>query len=317
MSEAETKPMSAVKQRKNNYIKKLVDCIDNYKSMLIISVDFVGSQQMQKLRISLRGRATILMGKNTIIRKIFREKAVGNPALEAVLPLVKGNIGFVFCNEDLAGIRKEVIAERVPAAAKTGVVAPCNVVIPAGPTALDPGQTSFFQALNIGTKISRGCIEIMTNVTLCTTGAKVSSSAVALLGKLGIKPFEYGIEVNYVYDNGSLYDAAILDMTEADLTNRFFTGVNHIAAIGLEVGYPTLASVPHSIVGAFRKLVAIALETDYMFEEAKIFKEMLDNPDAFKSAAPAAGGGTAAAPEPEPEPEEEEEEMDMGFDLFD
>lgn len=313
----EEKTLSAVKVRKNRYIQKLEDALDNYKSMLVISIDFVGSQQMQKLRIALRGRATILMGKNTIMRKIFREKAEKNPDLEAVLPLIKGNIGFVFCNEDLAGIRKEVIAERIPAAAKTGVVAPCDVVIPAGPTGLDPGQTTFFQALNIGTKITRGSIEILSSVTLCTTGSKVTSSAVALLQKMNIKPFEYGIEVTHVYDDGSLYDAKILDMTEADLTNRFFTGVNHIAAIGLEIGYPTLASLPHSFINAFRKLVAIALETDYMFEEAKIFKEMLDNPDAFKSAAPDADtGAAAAAPEPEPE-EEEEEECDMGFSLFD
>merc|ERR1711957_72996 len=309
--EEEVPVLSAVKQRKNKYIEKLEECLDKYKSLLIISVDFVGSQQMQKLRIGLRGRAAILMGKNTIIRKVIREKAVTNPQLEAILPLIRGNIGFVFCNEDLAGIRKEVIQERVPASAKTGVIAPSNVIIPAGPTGLDPGQTTFFQALNIGTKITKGTIEIMTNVTLCTTGEKVSSSAVALLNKLNIKPFEYGIEVSYVYDDGSMYDAKILDMTSADLTNRFFTGVNHIASIGLEIGYPTIASLPHSFVSAFRKLVAITLETDYMFEEAKIFKEMLANPDAFKSAAPAAGGAAAAAPEPEEE-EEEEEEVDMG-----
>lgn len=316
MSEEE-KVLSAVKVRKNKYIQKLEECLDTYKSMLVINIDFVGSKQMQTLRQSLRGRASILMGKNTIMRKIFREKAEKNSSLEAVVPLIKGNIGFVFCNEDLAGIRKEVISERIPAAAKTGAVAPCDVVIPAGPTILDPGQTSFFQALNIGTKITRGSIEILSNVTLCTAGTKVSSSAVALLQKLNIKPFEYGIVVSHVYDNGSLYDAKILDMTTEDLKARFFTGVNHIAALGLEIGYPTIASLPHSFTNAFRKLVAIALETDYMFEEAKIFKEMLDNPDAFKSAAPAAGGAAAAAPEPEPEPEEEEEECDMGFSLFD
>jgi large subunit ribosomal protein LP0 len=319
MSE-EIKVENPNKVRKNKYIEKLKQCIKDYKSLLLISIDFVGSKQMANLRMSLRGRAVILMGKNTIIRKIFREAAVEKPSLEGILPLIKGNVGFVFCNEDLAGIRKEVIAERMPAAAKTGAVAPIDVVIPAGGTGLDPGQTSFFQALNIGTKITKGSIEILSNVTLCQKGAKVTSSAVALLNKLGIRPFEYGIEVSHVYDNGSLYDAKILDMTEADLLTRFFTGVNHIAAIGLEVGYPTLASIPHSMINGFRKLVAIALETDYMFEEAKIFKEMLDNPDAFKSAAPAAGGGgaaAAAAPEPEPEEEEEEEGFDGGFDLFD
>lgn len=317
MSSDEIKVENPNKIRKNKYIQKLEENLTNYTSLLIINIDFVGSSQMQKLRISLRGRASVLMGKNTIMRKIVRQHADKDPKLEALLPLIKGNIGFVFCNEDLAGIRKEVIAERIPAAAKTGVLAPIDVVIPAGPTILDPGQTSFFQALNIGTKITKGSIEILTNVTLCHKDTKVTSSAVALLNKLNIKPFEYGIVVSHVYDNGALYEADVLDMTPQMLTDRFFIGVNHIAAIGLEIGYPTLASLPHSFCNAFKKLVAIALETDYMFEEAKIFKEMLDNPDAFKSAAPAAAAGAAAAaPEPEPE-EEEEEEADMGFSLFD
>jgi len=304
------------KVRKNKYIAKLEHAIDNYKSCLLINIDFVGSSQMASIRIALRGRASILMGKNTIMRKVFREKSAANPNLEQLIPHIKGNIGFVFCNEDLAGIRKEVIEERIPASAKTGVLAPKDVVIPAGPTGLDPGQTSFFQALNIGTKITKGSIEILTAVTVCNAGTKVSSSAVALLNKLNMKPFEYGIEVYQVYDDGSLYDAAILDMTEDMLLGRFFNGVNKIAAIGLQIGYPTLASIPHSFINAFKKCVAIALETDYMFEEAKIFKEMLDNPDAFKSAAAPAAGATAAAPEPEPE-EEEEAEEDMGFSLFD
>jgi large subunit ribosomal protein LP0 len=312
----EEKVVNPNKIRKNKYIVKLEACIAEYKSMLIINIDFVGSQQMQSIRIALRGRGMILMGKNTIMRKIFREKAVANPALEALLPLIKGNIGFVFVNSDLAAIRKEVIAERIPASAKTGAIAPVDVIIPAGPTGLDPGQTSFFQALNIGTKITKGTIEILTAVTLCQAGTKVTSSAVALLNKLNIKPFEYGITVTHVYDEGSLYEAEILDMTKDMLMNKFFGGVNKIAAIGLEIGYPTLASLPHSFINAFRKCVAICLETDYMFEEAKIFKEMLDNPDAFKSAGGGAAAPAAAAAAPEPE-EEEEEEADMGFSLFD
>lgn len=314
---AEVVVVNPTKVRKNRYVAKLEQNLDEFNSLLVINIDFVGSKQMAMLRQNLRGRAAVLMGKNTIMRKIIRERAVKDEKLEALLPLIKGNIGFVFTNDDLATIRKEVIKERVPAAAKTGAIAPIDVCIPAGPTGLDPGQTSFFQALNIGTKITKGSIEILTNVILCQQGTKVTSSAVALLNKLGKKPFEYGIEVTHVYDNGSLYDAAILDLDENDLLQKFFGGVNKIAAIGLEIGYPTLASLPHSFVNAFRKLVAITLETDYIFEEAKIFKEMLDNPDAFKSAAPAAGGAAAAAPEPEPEPEEEEEEEDMGFDLFD
>jgi len=40
-------------------------------------------------------------------------------------------------------------------------MAPIDVFVPAGNTGLGPEKTSFFQALSITTKISRGTIEIL------------------------------------------------------------------------------------------------------------------------------------------------------------
>ena len=40
-------------------------------------------------------------------------------------------------------------------------MAPVDVFVPAGNTGLGPEKTSFFQALSITTKISRGTIEIL------------------------------------------------------------------------------------------------------------------------------------------------------------
>merc|ERR1719253_621108 len=109
-----------------------------------------------------------------------------------------GNIGFVFtCGElsDLDSVIKEYVK---PAAAKAGVIAPCSVTIPKGPTGLDPAQTSFFQALNIATKINKGSIEIINDCKVIVEGNKVGSSEAALLTKLGIKPFEYGLSIAHV-----------------------------------------------------------------------------------------------------------------------
>ncbi|KAB2596626.1 60S acidic ribosomal protein P0-like [Pyrus ussuriensis x Pyrus communis] len=41
------------------------------------------------------------------------------------------------------------------APARVGLVAPIDVVVPPGNTGLDPSQTSFFQVLNIPTKINK------------------------------------------------------------------------------------------------------------------------------------------------------------------
>jgi large subunit ribosomal protein LP0 len=285
-------PKSARKIRKENLKAKLDKYLTEYKNVLICTVDNVGSHQMQKVRMSLRGKAVVLMGKNTICRKAIREHMVDNPALEALLPYVRGNIGFVFTNDDLNAIRKIVLENKVPAAAKQGSIAPIDVVVPPGPTGLDPGQTAFFQALNIATKIARGSIEIINQVLLIKAGEKVSSSHVALLGKLNINPFFYGIQVTHVYENGSVYESNILDLTKDDLFAKFFAGVRKIAALSLAIGYPTTASLPHVLGGAFRKLIYIGAATGYEFKEAKAF---IDAGAASAAAAPAAGAAAAPA----------------------
>lgn len=43
----------------------------------------------------------------------------------------------------------------------------------------------------------------------------------------------------------------------------------NIASVSLEIGYPTLASVPHSIVNGLKNLIAVAVETDISFKEAE------------------------------------------------
>ena len=47
------------------------------------------------------------------------------------------------------------------APARAGAIAPVDVTIPAQVTSLGPEKTSFFQALQIPTKITRGTIEII------------------------------------------------------------------------------------------------------------------------------------------------------------
>ena len=89
-----------------------------------------------------------------------------------------------------AAARHGRLPTRAPA--RSGTVAPCDVIVPAGPTGCDPGQTAFFQALAIPTKIAKGQIEIISDVKLITLGEKVGSSEAALLQKLNIKPFSYG-----------------------------------------------------------------------------------------------------------------------------
>ena len=60
----------------------------------------------------------------------------------------------------------------VPAPARVNATATCDVTIPAGPTGMEPSQTGFFQIMNIATKINKGSVEILSEVTVVREGEK-------------------------------------------------------------------------------------------------------------------------------------------------
>jgi len=241
-----------------------------------------------------------------------------------VLPLIRGNIGFVFAKDDLADIKKKITELKVAAPAKSGTIAPVDVIVPSGPTGMEPTMTSFLQALNIQSKITRGQVEIIQDVHLIKAGTKVGASEANLLAKLDIKPFSYGLVIQSVYDEGSVYDASILDMTDEDVLTKFQSGVRNVASLSLALHYPTVASVPHSVINGYKRVLSIGLGTGYSFPKAEEMKKAIANPSASKpvtdnkaSNAKDKKAEEKPAPkkkEPEPEPEED---VDMGLGLFD
>jgi len=303
---------------KSNFFMKITSLFDEYPKAFVVNADNVGSKQMQNIRQALRGKAVILMGKNTMMRKAIRGHLESNPGLEKLLPIIKNNVGFVFTKDDLSEIRQVLLDNKVQAPARAGAVAPLDVKVPAQTTTLGPEKTSFFQALSIPTKITKGTIEILNEVSLIKEGEKVGSSESTLLNMLNISPFTYGLQIEQVYDSGTIFSPAILDITDDDIIARFMTGVRNIAALSLQIGYPTAASVPHSIVNGFKKLLAVAVVTDIDFEEANMTKEYLKDPSKFAvAAAPAAAAAPAEAKKEEKKEESESEDDDMGFGLFD
>jgi len=313
--------MGASRADKELYFQKLKELLSKYPSIFIVNVDNVGSNQMHQIRVALRGRGVVLMGKNTMVRRALRSVLTENPQYERLLPHVKGNIGFVFTSEDLKEVRELIVANKVAAPARAGAYAPKDVTVPAGNTGMEPGKTSFFQALGIPTKIARGTIEIVSDVKVVTAGTRVGPSEATLLNMLNISPFTYGMTVVQIYDRGNTFPPSVLDVDEQELVDRFLTGIKTIAAISLALNYPTVVSVVHSLVNAYKNLLAVALATDYSFEGVDKIKEYLENPEAFAvAAAPAAGesgGDVEASKEEEKEEKEEESDEDMGFGLFD
>ena len=147
------------------YFDKLKTLLEEYKSIFIVSVDNVSSQQMHEIRHSLRGEGVVLMGKNTMVSGsawgktgieqllnpnssrcvvLSRALSVTSPNMsvfylmsKVLLPFFSGshhgfsqaagNVGFIFTNSDLKQIREKILSNKVAAPARAGAVAPADV----------------------------------------------------------------------------------------------------------------------------------------------------------------------------------------------
>jgi len=308
----------SVAERKQAYFAKLATLLEEYPKIMIVGADNVGSNQMQRIRKTLRGKAIILMGKNTMVRKAIRGAAENNAKLTAILPYIKNNVGLVFAKDDLSGIKKLIGENRVAAPAKAGGIAPTDVIIPAGPTGMEPTQTSFLQALNIASKINKGQVEIVNDVKLLVAGQKVGSSEATLLAKLSIKPFSYGLTIFSIYDEGSIYESSVLDMTDDIILAKFKAGLTNVASVALATKTPSIAALPHALMAGYKNILSVSLATDFTIKQAEALKNYLANPGAFAVAETKAD--TKAAPAKEEKKKEEpkeEEDDDMGLGLFD
>merc|ERR1711962_1763749 len=307
---------------KTSYFQRIEKLIEEYPTCFLVSTDNVGSKQMQQIRIALRGKGEVLMGKNTMMRKAIRGQLSTYPQLEKLLPCIVGNVGFAFTNEDLCEVRDIILSNKKEAPAKAGAIAPLDVFVPGGNTGQGPEKTSFFQALAIPTKITKGTIEILSDIHLIKVDEKVGASEAALLQMLNIKPFHYGLVVSQVYDNGAIFSPEVLDITDDDIIKKFASGISNIAAASLAMGNPTVASVPHSIVNGFRNVAAVCLEADIDIPQIQGIKEYLADPSKFAAAAPAAAETAPAEDEKKEEAKKDESDEsgsddDMGFGLFD
>jgi len=324
--------MAEKKVKKQTFQKRLVELLTTYEKILLVTIDNVGANNLQKTRQSLRGEAVLLFGRNTLIRKTIRdyvEKCVeaGNKEgarIEALLPSIKGNVGLIFTNGDLNKVKEVSESFKQKAPAKVGALAPEDVFVDPGPTGMEPTQTQFLQALNIASKIVKGQVEIINRVHLIKQGEKIGTSEATLLDKLNIMPFSYRAQVRTVFDAGFVYPSSLLTLGPNDVLQMLAKGIQRVATVALEIGYPSITSIPHIIANAYKNIIAISIETDYEFEGSKDVKAFLKDPSAFISAsAPvhvatdtkAVATETKAAVEEKKEEEKEEESQSIG-DIF-
>lgn len=94
---------------------------------------------------------------------------------------------------------------------------------------------------------------------------RVDSTQAALLDKLKIYPFEYKMKIEKVLQEGSLFPAAVLDISPDDVIAKFKKSALVQTKLSLGAGYSTTVSAPHTLLAGFKNLVAVSAASGYSF----------------------------------------------------
>jgi len=263
------------RERKEVLAEELKEHFETYQTIFVVGVDNVTSNQLHEIRKDLRGDAVVYCGKNTQMRRVIRILEEENPKLEAIRNCCRLNVCLIFTNGDAAQMCKRIQENKLASPAKAGAINQCDVIIPKGMTQLEPTMTNFLQALSISSKITKGLIEILNDEHVLKVGEKCDPGQAALLQKMGITPFEYGLVVQQIYQDGNMFEAAVLAITNEAILESFTQGIKNVTAVALAAGQPCQCSVPYSVLLAFSNLLAVACATEFSFKEAEEIKAYL------------------------------------------
>lgn len=281
-----------VNQRKRNIVDRLCTAFLKYKQCAVVGMDNVSTNQIHNARSILRNPANpgeMIVGKNTLIRKALKfvtekpdessedyedhKRWEQDERLLAMVPLMKGNVGLIFSDEPYVDLRRVIEAEVIKMPPRTGVVAPTDVVVPAGPTGIDVGKIDLFHKLNISCKTVKSAIEVAKEVKIIFKDKSVGEGAVRLCKLLNIVPFEYKLEFKYVYLEGTVLDQSVLDYSMDDVRDSVKNFAGQLTALSVGGNVVNSLSMPHFLGNAFKDIMSIAEETGYPLKELEEAKK--------------------------------------------
>jgi large subunit ribosomal protein L10 len=157
---------------------------------------------------------------------------------------------------------------KIKMVAKSGDVAPNDIIVPAGNTALPPGPAiSELHNAGVRTKIDGGSVWVLRDTVVAKKGETVTPKVASILPKLGIKSLEVGLKLIAAYDEGLVILSDQLSLDLHEIRRRFEDGYNKAFHLSLNMVYPTKKTVDIILWRAASRARNLALTSNYFVPE--------------------------------------------------
>lgn len=268
-----------VSPRNEVFANKIREHAKKYSILGIVDVTGLPAPQFQKIRSSIKKTAEVLIVKRNLIKIVLAELESTYPGVSQLAEKCNGVVGIVFTNDNPFTLFKFVQKNKSTAPAKGGQIAPSDIVVPAGPTSFAPGPIiGELGAFKIKAGITAGKVEIKEDSVVAKEGDVISDGLAGILSRLGIEPMEVGLNIKAIYESGTIYDRAILDVDEDAILADLKGAASDCFKLSIGLEYYTNENITHFISEAGRDSLGLGVGVAY--PAAETIKSLLSKANA-------------------------------------
>jgi len=315
--------MAHVASWKKEAVSELTTRIAKSKVVGIIDIRGVPAPAFQTMRTNLRGKAEIVMLKNTLLKIALQEAGKQRKGLDKLTDSVDGQCAVVTTDLNPFRLFRQLDATKTKMPARGGEIAPDDIEIKAGETPFKPGPVvGELQKAGLPAAIEQGKVVIKKDKLLVKKGDKIPREVALVLGKLEIFPLTVGLNLSAAFEDGFVYQKDILAVDDVQVLNQVRQAAAGALNLAVFASYPTVMSIKPMLANAHFKAINLAVNASIANEEtvklmlAKANAQMLSLaskvPAALDDELKAALEGAPKPPEDkggkEPEKKEEKKE---------
>ncbi len=249
-----------ISPKKRKEIEEIKGLINEYKVTAIANLEKLPAFNLMKIKTQLRGKIVLKFTKKRLIKRAFDETQ--NENLINLKENLEGIPAIIFTNENPFTLFQLLKKSKTSAPAKTGDIAPRDIIIPVGPTEFTPGPLiSELGSLGIKNGVENGKIVIKSEKLLVKGGEEINSKQANLITKLGMEPMEIGLNIILTYSNGEILERKILDIDIEKIFEELKRAVQYSIALAMNINYPARETITRLIIKGQRE--ALSLERKY------------------------------------------------------
>jgi large subunit ribosomal protein L10 len=257
-----------IPHKKKEALEKVMKTLSDYQVMAAADLRGVRSTQIQEMRKTLRGKAQMLIVKNTLLKKAGEELEAKKKGVKRFLDSLSGPVALLFTDMNPFELILFLNKNKVRVPAKGGDVATGDIIVSAGNTGLPPGPIiSEFGEVKIPTKIESGSIWISRDTLVARRGETISAKLASVLTRLGMKPMEAGLSIIAAYDRGTILDRDMLTLDLEQFRKEISRTFMQALSLACEACYLTPESALPTFRKAWQQAYALAVHSEYATRE--------------------------------------------------